>query len=278
MGEKEIIRIDFVDFWRALDKRDNYFYNLLEDKFRVEILSDAEYLFFSVFGDRHRNRVGKKIFYTGENIPPCMDYCDWAFSFDFLDHPRHYRLPHYLLYDGYYELTNSKKVDESLAEREFCNVVVSNGNCKRRNKFIEELFRYKEFDSGGAWNNNIGYVVTDKRKFQSRYKFSIAFENDSYRPEHPGYTTEKIMDPMTVNSVPIYWGNPAIWVDFNPKSFVNCYDFKSDKEVIDYIIYLDQNDDKYLELLGQPWLVDNKIPENNKIENIKSFLYGIFVQ
>lgn len=278
MGEKEIVSIDFVDFWRVLDKRNNYFYNLLKDRFDVEISPDAEYVFFSVFGNRNRSIRGRRIFYTGENVAPDMMYCDWAFSFDFIDDPRHYRLPHYLLYDGYYSLVADKKVNESLVKRKFCNVVTSNWTCKHRNKFVEALSQYKKVDSGGGWANNIGGPVTDKREFQSGYKFSIAFENDAYRPEHPGYTTEKIMDPMTVNSVPIYWGNPAIGVDFNPKSFVNCYDFNSEKEVVDYIAYLDRNDDKYLELLSQPWFPNNEIPENNKIENIKSFLYGIFEQ
>jgi hypothetical protein len=124
--------------------------------------------------------------------------------------------------------------------------------------------------------NNIGYAVPDKRKFQSEYKFSIAFENEAYRPQHPGYTTEKIMEPMTVNSVPIYWGNHLINKEFNTKSFVNFYDFKDMNEMIDYIIELDKDDNKYLEMLNQPWFLDYNVPENNKLENIKSFLYKIF--
>ena len=84
------------------------------------------------------------------------------------------------------------------------------------------------------------------------------------------------MEPMTVNSIPIYWGNPEIGKEFNTKSFINVYDFDSIDSVINYIEYLDNNDKKYLELLNQPWFTDYNIPENNKIENIKSFLYKIF--
>ena len=36
------------------------------------------------------------------------------------------------------------------------------------------------------------------------------------------------------------------------------------------------NSEKYLEILKTPWFTDNIIPEENKIENIKSFLYKIF--
>ena len=81
---------------------------------------------------------------------------------------------------------------------------------------------------------------------------------------------------MKVNSVPIYWGNPEIGKEFNTKSFINLYDFNSVDDVIDYIIELDKNDQKYLELLNQPWFNNYNIPDDNKIENIKSFLYKIF--
>ena|ERR1035437_5673896 len=142
--------------------------------------------------------------------------------------------------------------------------------------FLLNCLNTKKVDSGGRWLNNLGYAVTDKRKFQSEYKFSIAFENNAYRPQHPGYTTEKITQPMTVNSIPIYWGNPAINLEFNTDSFINFYNFKNVDEMINYIIELDKNDDKYLKLLKQPWFVDNQIPDSNKIANIKSFLYKIF--
>ena len=273
---KSKIKIDFSDFWGGFNKTDNYFYNLLKEEFDIEISNNPDYLFFSVFGSQHQSYRCTKIFYTGENVEPPLGYCQWSFSFDYLNDPRNYRLPHYLLYDGYYELQREKIIDESFAKRKFCNFVASNGNCQDRNNFFNQLSKYKKVDSGGRWMNNIGYAVDDKRKFQSEYKFSIAFENNAYRPQHPGYTTEKIMEPMTVNSIPLYWGNPVIDREFNTKSFVNFYDFKSEKDMIDYIIELDTNDDKYLELLKQPWFVEYNIPDNNKEENIKSFLYKIF--
>jgi len=274
---KKKIKIDFSDFWGGFDKTNNYFYNLLKEEFDVIITDNPDYLFFSVFGNKHLQYKCKKIFYTGENVAPPLHYCDYSFSFDYLDDERNYRLPLYLLYDGYYELQRPKIIDENLAKRKFCNFVVSNNGCQERNQFYTELSKYKKVDSGGRFANNIGYAVDSKVKFQSEYKFSIAFENNAYRPQHPGYTTEKIMEPMTVNSIPIYWGNPEIGKEFNTKSFINVYDFDSIDAVIDHIIYLDKNDDKYLEILNQPWFNEYKIPENNKIENIKSFLYKIFI-
>lgn len=273
---KNKIKIDFSDFWGGFDKTDNYFYNLLKEEFDIEISNNPDVLFFSVFGNQHQSYQCKKVFYTGENVAPPLGYCDYSFSFDYLDDVRNYRLPHYLLYDGYYELARTKVIEESMVNRKFCNFVASNGNCNERNSFVQELSKYKKVDSGGRFMNNIGYAVPDKRKFQSEYKFSVAFENNAYRPQHPGYTTEKIMEPMTVNSIPIYWGNPLINKEFNQKSFVNFYDFNDINKMIEYIIELDKDDTKYLEMLNQPWFIGNNIPDNNKLENIKSFLYKIF--
>lgn len=269
------IKINFVDFWGGFNPYDNYFFNLLKEDYEIEISNNPDYLFFSVFGNSHLQYKCKKIFYTGENVPANFNQCNYAFTFDYLDDERNYRLPHYLLYPGYYDLVN-KKVDESLANRKFCNFIVSNGGCDKRNNFFNKLNKYKKVDSGGRHMNNLGYLVEDKRKFQSGYKFSISFENNAYRPEHIGYTTEKIMEPMVVNSMPIYWGNPKIDLEFNTKSFINYYDFKNEDDMIEYIIELDKNDNLYLKKLNEFWFVENKIPKNNKIENIKSFLEKIF--
>ena len=271
------IKIWFTDFWGGFESDNNYFYDILKNMYDVKLEPhNPDYLFFSIFGQNHRHyRNCKKIFYTGENIAPPMDYCDWAFSFDYLDDERNFRLPHYLVYDGYYDLVD-KKVDNSLADRKFCNFIVSNPNCNIRNDFFMRLSKYKKVDSSGRFMNNIGKVVDDKIDFQSGYKFSLAFENNAYRPEHPGYTTKKIMQPMTVNSIPIYWGNPEVGQEFNTESFINWYDFKSPAELVEYIIELDSDNEKYMEKLNQPWFKDNKIPEGFTKESIEAFIKNIF--
>mgnify|MGYP003479886117 CR=1 FL=1 len=268
------IKIDFVDFWGGFEKNNNYFYNLLSKDFDVEISSNPDFLFYSVFGSSNLSYKCIKIFFSGENIGPDYNNCDYSMCHDFINDERHYRLPLYILTGGYYELVD-KSVDNSLLNRKFCNFIVSNGASLVRNNFFSKLCKYKMIDSGGRFMNNIGYLVGDKLKFQSNYKFSIAFENDAYRPNRDGYTTEKILEPMKVNSIPIYWGNTLITKDFNTKSFINYHDFNSEDDIIDYIIYLDNNDDEYMKVMREPWLNDNKIVESLKEENIKKFLHKI---
>jgi hypothetical protein len=274
------IKINFVDFWGGFVNNDNFFYNLLIQDYDVEISDDPDVLFFSVFGNRHLNYNCTKVFFTGENIPPNFSECDYAFTFDYLDDERNYRLPLYVLYDNknvkcYSRITEPKIITPALAKRKFCNYVVSNGGCRMRNLFIEKLSEYKPLDSGGRWQNNVGGAVRDKIAFQNQYKFSIAFENDAYRGEHNGYTTEKIVESMVAVSMPLYWGNPVVNLEFNTESFVSFYDFGNIDKMIDYIKYLDNNDDAYLAKLAKNWHYLNEIPRNNRHENIKEFLHKV---
>ena len=250
------IRIYFVDFWKDLDMNDNFITRcLMRNKINFEVNSSPDYLFCSSFGNKHlkyKNCI--KIYFTGENNIPDFNLFDYALSF----HPisfgdRHLRFPLYLLYKGYDQLSYKQFDKEKVLNRKFCNFVYSNITCADpfRDEFFYELSKYKTIDSGGRHLNNIGKPVSDKIAFIQDYKFTIAFENSSLL----GYTTEKIMEPMVVNSRPIYWGNPEVKKDFNEMSFIHVVDKSSIDSVIEEIIRLDSDDDYYLKKMSEPWLL-----------------------
>lgn len=276
------IKIDFTDFWPGFDKEDNYFTNLLREGFSVEISPNPDFLFYSVFGSSHTRYQSTKIFYTGENISPVFSDvdptrgCHWAFSFDYSQDPRNYRLPHYLLYPGYYELSQRSDPQSSLFDRKFCSFVVSNGASSPRNEFFNLLSRYKPVDSGGRFMNNLGRLVGDKIGFLRDYKFNICFENDAHRGYNEHYTTEKLPQALSSHTLPIYFGNTDIEKEFNPKSFIDVRNFPNFSSAVEYIIELDRDRDKYLEVLRQRPFLDNEPPLSNKKENIRDFLYQIF--
>jgi len=272
---KKRLKIKFVDFWKNFDPKDNFFYHFLSKYYNVELSDDPEYLFFSVYGYEHlQYNHCVKILFTGENVVPDFNFCDYALGFHFLSfEDRYLRFPLYLIYPGFKELKKDKKIDSELANRKFCNFVYSNNvNADPlRNYFFEELSKYKQVDSGGRYKNNIGGPVVDKIEFIKDYKFTIAFENSS----SPGYTTEKIMEPMRINSIPIYFGNPKVDHDFNQKSFIWVKDKSYIKNAINQIIELDSNKASYLSKLNQPWLDSN---QNNKDWNyeLMNFFNTIF--
>ena len=105
-----------------------------------------------------------------------------------------------------------------------------------------------------------------------RYKFNIAFENASL----PGYTTEKIVEPMAARCLPIYWGNPLIDREFNPKSFLNYFDFRDEDALIERIIELDENDVLYRQYIAEPYFHHNTANEFFGLDRVLDHFEMIF--
>jgi len=261
------IRIKFVGFWDDFDTRDNSFTRLLSARYQVEICDDPDYIVYAYVGKRRKEFLDYdcvRIFFTGENLPPDWNACDWAFTFEHTAHPRHFRLPLWGLYVDPLALVKQPGYDAEAAlarKTKFCAFVVSNPLCPTRNEFFRRLSRYKPVDSGGKVLNTLGRRVGDKRAFLADYKFTIAFENES----HPGYTTEKIVEPMVVDSLPIYWGDPLVGRDFDTRSCLSAHDqgewtSRSLDDLVDRVIEVDRNRDLHLEMLSRPWLRDNRVP------------------
>jgi len=272
---KPVLKVHFTDFWVDFDPENNFFINILRESFLVEIDAvNPDILFYSYKGNNFLNFDCNRVFFTGENIRPRLFDCDYALCFDYSSNKRIIRLPLYVLYKGFETLVNPKDVDLMLSQKsKFCSFVVSNRYAQKRISFFKKLSKYKKVDSGGGYLNNIGYPVVDKSEFLKPYKFNIAFENTSF----PGYTTEKVMEPMVAGSIPIYWGNPLINQDFNTKSFINWNDYGSDEAVIERIIELDQDEEKYRKMLAEPWLTGNMFNQYNDINKIEEKFKSIII-
>lgn len=257
------IKVNFSDFWSDFDKKNNYFYNLLSKKYNVIIDKKPDLLFFSCFGQEYLKYTCKRIFYTGENKRPNFLICDFAFSFDYNTRANHFRLPLYSLYIEHHKMLKSLQLNRRREEIEdiwkaknkFCCMVVSNPNSKERINFFKNLSKFKKTDSGGAVLNNVGGRVKDKMAFISSYKFVIAFENESF----DGYTTEKILEPIVMDCIPIYWGNKKIHLDFNPKRFINYNDFDSEEALFQRLEEIESNPNLAIEILKQPIFAENRI-------------------
>ena len=146
----------------------------------------------------------------------------------------------------------------------FCNFVYSNQggyNTQVRINFCQELMKYKPVDCPGKSLNNMssilpydgrhGVGIKAKLRFLASYKFTIAFENQSA----DYYTTEKILHPFLVGSIPIYWGCPQMAEYFNPAAFINCHEYDSFAQVIDRITEIDVNPKLYTEYRHAPILL-----------------------
>lgn len=273
---KQKVRCCFIDFWPGFD----YKYHLAFLLSEYEIIIDKEnpdYLFYSCFGRDHLNYDDCiKIFWSGENMIPDLNLCDYSVSLSEIqcgDRTFTLRVPEE------WKNFHLNLDEEGLLNRKFCNFVYTNNLCADpfREKIFKSLSTYKRIDSGGSFLNNMGEKVKDKHAFLKEYKFTLAIENSS----QPGYVTEKFFDPLKAQSLPIYWGSSSISSIYNPNSFVNLMEYSSMEEAIEEIIRLDNDDAAYLEKVTSPfWTYGNSFEEfyNCEIEKLVNFFRNIFEQ
>jgi len=280
---KPVLRLGFTDTFNTLD---SFFTDTLSKVFDVQRDdNDPQFLIFcdENFGQNNLSFNDKnvvKIFFTGENRRAYNYHCHFAITFDHDSNPRHYRLPLYVLDNivntkilGLPDIHDVSRTETAKDKKGFCSFVVKNGGCAERNNMFNMLSQYKKVDSGGPLFNNIGQILSReglngfhmaKYDFLKERKFNLCYENSS----HPGYVTEKLFHALTYNTIPIYWGSPTVEMDFNTKAFISRHDFDSDEDMIRKIIELDQDDDKYNEMLSQPILNPrNKVFDLDRFNN-----------
>ncbi|BAZ01854.1 hypothetical protein NIES37_58610 [Tolypothrix tenuis PCC 7101] len=207
--------------------------NCVADKYSFVKTEKPDFIIFGPYGnDIPPKGEYIRIGYYCENMTPDMNLCDWAFGVPYeeeINNPRYMRIQWHG-FDPNVLVKTNLDLDAQIAQKtKFCNFIYSN-KVPLREQFYRALSKYKPVDAPGKSMNNMPGIDSTiqqtskwkrKRDFLSQYKFTIAFENYSY----PGYNTEKLLDPMVVNSLPIYWGNPYIGRHFNTNSFVNTHDY-----------------------------------------------------
>ncbi|XP_069122819.1 alpha-(1,3)-fucosyltransferase 10-like isoform X2 [Argopecten irradians] len=132
------------------------------------------------------------------------------------------------------------------------------GTPSDRDTYVELLMKHMNVDSYGKCLHNKdlpphlqhpiqGMDHTDFYKLISKYKFSLAFENSLC----DDYMTEKLWRPLMLGSVPIVMGSPKV-KDFLPSnhSAIIVDDFKSITELVEYLKFLNENDDEYEKYLS----------------------------
>lgn len=280
--QKKKIKIFFTDFWNGFNPDNNFFINRLRNDFEIDLdEKNPDYLFYSWNGFQYRKyKNAVKIYFTGENDIPDFNMCDYAISFHPLQFSdRHLRFPLFGIYDCFHRIDTKKFTEnelKALSQRKFCSFVVSNSRAADpiRDKFYTELSKYKKIDSGGRYLNNTGYYVPDKYEFIRNYKFNLAFENS----QAPGYTSEKLAEPLAENTLPVYWGNPDVGQDFNKNAFINISDFSSIEKAIEEIIRLDNDDDAYLKMITAPAFTEGQKTQKEWLETYDRFISDILLQ
>jgi hypothetical protein len=276
--QKPTLKLKCCDFSPGQEYT-NYVYALLAKHYAVEISEDPDLVLYSCHGRDFLRFSGTRLYYTGENTRPNFAECDYAISFDLSDDPRHFRYPDYASYGDASLLLPARPGAVTTDTRRFCNFIYSNWDAPERIRFCVDLARYRHVDALGDVLRNspppprfasrhARAWIDSKVELLRQYKFTIAFENES----HPGYVTEKIFHAFLAGSIPIYWGNPRIELDFNPRAFINVHAYPSYAAAIRAIREVDANPELYAAMRAEPCFPGNQLPESLREDRLRGFL------
>jgi Glycosyltransferase family 10 (fucosyltransferase) C-term/Concanavalin A-like lectin/glucanases superfamily len=141
----------------------------------------------------------------------------------------------------------------------FMSTNCQSGGATYRTEYVRELMKYIEVDSFGRClhtrdmpaamrapiYSDHGASMRNKIGVFQNYKFVLTFENNNITD----YVTEKLINVLQAGSVPVYMGSSNIdpyWVP-GPKSIIRTDEFASPRELAEYLHYLNENDDAYME-------------------------------
>jgi hypothetical protein len=137
---------------------------------------------------------------------------------------------------------NYAPIDATLNKKDLAAVMIS--YCEARSKRIQYIEIMREYIPVNIYGRCGKPCPEDQdcRKYVAQaHKFFFAFENSFCRD----YVTEKFFSTLKYNTVPVVYGL-GNYDEYVPRSgYINVLDFKTPKELADYLIYLDGNNTAY---------------------------------
>jgi hypothetical protein len=256
------LRIAFSDGLSAEKPFESRILRLLSQRLQAVAadFDQADLLVYSDFGRRHQGFKGLKVYVTGENMIPDFAECDLAYApMALAGNPRSIRLPYYaqvLPHLGSLVRPDGYDPSEAANRPRFCSFVASNPRGSARNRFFKMLHNRKQLVSAGRHFNTTGQPLADKLGFLRDFRFNLAFENSS----SPGYVTEKLVEPLLMGVIPIYWGAEDVGDEFNPACMIDVRGFSCFEEAIEYILATDEDPARRLALLRATPFRGNREP------------------
>ncbi len=279
---KKEIRVKIVGMWSNFSSEKWSILDILRERYNLVECDNPDYIICSVYEIPYIycQYPQVRIMYSGENYCPDFNLVDYGIGYDDITFgDRYYR------FGSMYSLELSKKdrnysKDVLEGKTLFANFIASHeSEYSIRGDFFKKLCEYKVVSSMGTYLNNmpnnkvVAYQSAEKVEYQRKCKFTLCFESTS----HLDFCTEKLVNAFLADTIPIYYGDPNVCKTFNSKAFINVADYDSYEAVLEKIKELDNDDEKYLEMLRQPVYVEPDLVEK-QYEGLKKWLYAIFDQ
>lgn len=278
-------KILYHNWWHfSGSNQDLWFRNFVINR---KIPLQKKFIFSSVFGKRSRLLkyfLGKKVFFTGENLSPssininlnrffsdhCINDVDLALGFDYINNPKYLRFPLWLLYfvspnDSLETIQNKiSKINNPthrLNQERIENFVLiaSHDITGIREKMSECIKDLDKIFFAGKFKKNTSelqdYYNDDKLKYLQKFKFNVCPENSTEK----GYTTEKIFESIIAGCIPLYYGGGGEEIEsniLNQDAFI-IYDEDDKESFIKKIELLVSNENAYKEFCHRPPFKEN---------------------
>ena len=222
---------------------------------------------------------------VGENYIPDLNLVDYAISrYPILLLDRCFFHPGCIDFRGRFEalLNPREKFDADFVKEKlfFGNFIASHDSEDNiRGDFFKLLSQYKRVESPGTYLNNmdsslpVNWKDNSKTDFQRKCKFTLCFEST----KSGGFMTEKITDAFYSDTIPVYYGSEEVFEIFNREAFIFCRSRDDFDATVQRIIELDNNDEKYLEMINQP-ILNPKFDYQRFRSDYEAFLRNIFEQ
>ena len=226
---KPSVRIRHVNFFPGFDD------HLCRSHVLMDLAQDYDFVFdgppdIVLVGCYSQSEVRPEgavtVGYYTENLAPDLDNCDYFFGCEYsglIDHPRYCKRVYGPL--TVHSFDGCADPEAALAEKsEFCNFIYTS-RVGHRERFFRAMNAYKPVRAPGKSMNNCNDLAAGRHAedwqaakvaYLRRFKFTIAFENSL----RAGYVSEKLFDCYVADTVPVYWGDPALETIVNTRSIV----------------------------------------------------------
>lgn len=279
------------DYWLrnlGLDASD---FTLVYDAIEPDYLIVTEHIYFERLSKIDFQRLYAPhrvaLFWAGEAISPDLNIFDYAMTYDkgLSLGDRCVRRPVLSIFGSFdhepLDMPPSDSVQVLRDKTGFCNFIYSNPAAHpHRDWLFHEISKFKRVDSLGPHLHNCdtktsrgdAHFEMKSVEMKRPYKFSISSENAVFY----GYTSEKLITSFLAHSIPIYWGNPDVASEFNPKAFINANGLSS-AELLETIRSYDEQDELWLQMMAESPMTQVQHERAIADEaNYRAFMYETF--
>ena len=222
---------------------------------------NTDIVLYTVHDNIILNNININICINGENRD-CQELTDIAIlSRKKYDYTYNIYFPQ--LFTSLWERKKDYSIIKDNKKENFCAYMYSY-DVEYRVELFNFISKYKKVDALGKSCSTITdddrYTYTDELTYNdiaiekySKYKFVLALENTIC----DGYITEKLINPILANSIPIYAGSKDAFSIINKKRVIYVYDFNDYNELLEYITKVDNDESLYNLIIAENIFVGN---------------------